>query len=77
MKHPNKKIEIRNRWKATANLKSCFNFWLNRPNQYQPSRQQYLETMGMFAEAFMDMALNEIAEKRKGGKTVSVELADL
>lgn len=77
MKHPNKKIEKRNHIKATCNLKSCFNFWLNKPNQYWPFRQRYLSTVGMFAEAFMDMAANEIVKKRQGGKTVIVKLEDL
>ena len=34
MKHPNKKVEIKNKWRALCNLKSCFNFWLGKTNQY-------------------------------------------
>ena len=34
MKHPNRKVEMKNRQRAKANLMSCFNFWLGKKNQY-------------------------------------------
>jgi hypothetical protein len=30
MKHPNKKFEKLNNFKARCRLNSCFNFWLNK-----------------------------------------------
>lgn len=29
MKHPNKKVEFKNRFKAKCWLKSCFNYWMD------------------------------------------------
>ena len=29
MKHPNKKVELKNSFKAKCWLKSCFNYWMD------------------------------------------------
>lgn len=73
MKHPNKKVEMLNRLRAKENMFSCFNFWLG----IRKARAKELLTMRTLAEAFVDMALNQVADQRIGSKTVSVELNDL
>lgn len=73
MKHPNKKVEMLNRLRAKSKMLSCFNFWLGT----KKARAKELLTMRTLAEAFVDMALNQVAEQRIGSKTVSVELNDL
>lgn len=72
MKHPNKKIEAIRKEYAWALMvrkrhakNSCFYFWLDEYNRAEK------------VDLTEDELLNAIANIRRGGKTVSVELSDL
>lgn len=71
MKHPNKKVEAIRKEYAWALMsrkrmavKSCFDWWLT---------DNYLEPIDMNE----DNLLNALANIRRGGKTIKVELKDL
>lgn len=64
MKHPNKKIENWNKFKARFHEASCFRHWLSK---------DFCEKVNLTEDGL----LNALMDIRRGGKTVSVELADL
>ena len=65
MKHPNKKVENLNRARVKNKVKSCFYYWIDEYN--------HIEKIDLTE----DDLLNAIANIRKNGKTVSVDLNQL
>lgn len=64
MKHPNKKIENWNKFKVRFHKASCFHYWLG---------EDFCKKVNLTENGL----LSALAEIRRGGKTISVELADL
>lgn len=64
MKHPNCKVELLNRFRTIINKKSCFNYWITKNKRH-------------IVQLTDDALLSALIDIRRGGKTVSVELADL
>lgn len=65
MKHPNRKAEAQNKWQCEFH------------QQIRKSRKNIVNSMVDFLEAFMEMKEKELAEKRRGGKTIPVDINTL